>query len=157
MNKGEFLEGLKERLSGEVPEHEVYEHLRYYEHYLEEEIRSGKTEEEAVEALGSPYLIAKTILDMEGQEQNISDEPADEESEYSSYYKETGPIKNHRGKEIKINTWYAKIISFVVVLLILIFIFAIVGSVMALVIRFLFPILIIGLVLYMFKKGKNDR
>ncbi|MDY3766006.1 MAG: DUF1700 domain-containing protein [Lachnospiraceae bacterium] len=163
MNKGEFLEGLRERLSGELPDHEVREHLRYYENYLNQEIQSGKTEEEAVETLGNPYLIAKTILDMEEQEESDKEGRMNEESRNTSYYNEgyqetygkTKAKTHHR--EIRINTWYAKLISFVVVMLLVILIFTVVGSLMALMIRFLFPILIITLVLYLFKKGKSDR
>lgn len=150
MNKGEFLKGLRERLSGEIPEYQVQEHLRYYEQYLSEQIYLGKTEEEAVEMLGNPYLIAKTILDMEEQEE--SEEEAEEE-QHSYHYKEEGQPQNHKTKEIKMYTWYSKLLFFAVVLLILILIFTIVGSLMAFVIRFMFPILIIGLVFYLFKKG----
>ena len=99
MDKGEFLRVLRERLSGEIPEYKVQEHIRYYDHYLSEEIRSGKTEKEAIEALGSPYLIAKTILDMEEQEEPQEDEPEEGET-FSYYYKEDEqPQTGYRRKE----------------------------------------------------------
>ncbi len=160
MDKGEFLRVLRERLSGEIPEYKVQEHIRYYDHYLSEEIRSGKTEKEAIEALGSPYLIAKTILDMEEQEEPQEDEPEEGET-FSYYYKEDEqPQTGYRRKrEIRMNTWSAKIIAaaviFVIVML-LITVFALVGSVVAILVRFLFPVLVIGLVIYLFRKGKNS-
>ena len=160
MDKGEFLRVLRERLSGEIPEYKVQEHLRYYDNYLSEEIRSGKTEKEAIEALGSPYLIAKTILDMEEQEEP-EEERAEESEEFSYYYnddeKKSQP-RYHRKKEIRMNSWTGKIILTAIVLIILILIIAIftfVGSIMALLVRFLFPVLVICLVIYLFKKGKS--
>ena len=158
MNKGEFLKGLRERLSGEIPEYEIQEHIRYYENYLSEEIRSGKTEEEAVETLGNPYLIAKTILDMEDQEETQNEgENINREGQSFFYYENEQPQqKTYRHREIKINRWYGKLILLGAILLILILIFAVVGSLMAIVIRFLFPILVIGLAVYLFKKGKSS-
>ena len=134
MNKGEFLEGLKERLSGEIPEYKVQEHLRYYDNYLSEQIRSGKTEEEATAMLGNPYLIAKTILDMEEQEQSQS--------------------QNYSRKERKTGKWKARLLILVIVIIAIALLFAL-GSLVALLIRFLFPLLLIGIVIYLFKKGKS--
>lgn len=156
MNKGEFLEGLRERLSGEIPEYKVREHLRYYDNYLSGEIQAGKTEEEAVQALGNPYLIAKTILDMEEQEEPAEETTEEETQESSYYYREETPSRHRAEREIKMRTWHAKVLFFVVLLLILIFIFAVVGSLMALLLQFLFPILVIGLLVYLFKKGKTN-
>lgn len=151
MSKGEFLEGLRERLSGEIPEYKVQEHLRYYDNYLSEQIRSGKTEEEATAMLGSPYLIAKTILDMEEQE-----EPEEEtvEQDQSGYAQEERRTQNYSKKEKKAGKWQFRIFILVLVIIAVALIFAL-GSLMALLIRFLFPLMLIGIVIYLFKKGKN--
>ncbi len=61
MEKQEFLMVLRECLSGEVPEQEVNNSIRYYEEYLSN--GSGKSLEEKLEELGEPRLIAKTIID----------------------------------------------------------------------------------------------
>ena len=51
--------------------------LEYYSSYIDDEVRKGKTEEEVLEALGDPRLIAKTIV----QTYVMSDDPT------RSYYK----------------------------------------------------------------------
>lgn len=79
MDRWEFFKVLKEQLYGEVPPQVIEENVRYYQGYIEEEIRKGRTEEEVLAELGSPRLIAKTILE--------SDE-AQEEAEYGSTYEE---------------------------------------------------------------------
>lgn len=61
MTKKEFLQELRIALQGQVPQAQVNEHLQYYDNYIMEESRKGKTEEQVIESLGSPRLIAKTI------------------------------------------------------------------------------------------------
>ena len=63
MTKEQFLSSLKEALSGNVSPSLVNENLRYYEEYIETEKRKGRTEEEVMEELGDPRLIARTITD----------------------------------------------------------------------------------------------
>lgn len=61
MTKKEFLQELRIALQGQVPQAQVNEHLQYYDNYIMEESRKGRTEEQVIESLGSPRLIAKTI------------------------------------------------------------------------------------------------
>ena len=63
MTKREFLEELKEALSEQLPQNQVAEHVSYYMNYIEERKRSGSSEEEVLDMLGDPRLIARTILD----------------------------------------------------------------------------------------------
>lgn len=63
MTKQEFLEKLKTALSGRVNPEVVTENLRYYEDYINTEVRKGKSEEDVLGALGDPRLIARTIAD----------------------------------------------------------------------------------------------
>lgn len=152
MNKGEFLGGLKERLSGEIPEYKVQEHLRYYDNYLSEQIRSGKTEEEATAMLGNPYLIAKTILDMEEQEQPEEETMGQDQGSY--YQEDQRQGQNYSRKERKTGKWKARLIILAIIIIAIALLFAL-GSLMALLLRFLFPLLLIGIVIYLFKKGKS--
>lgn len=63
MTKGEFLITLRRRLTGEVSQKEVERNLLYYEKYITDAVAGGRTEEEVMEELGSPLLIAKTIVE----------------------------------------------------------------------------------------------
>ncbi len=60
MTKKEFLELLRENLEGNIPSSEIDENIRYYRDYIE---NGEETEEEALEKLGEPNLIAKTVID----------------------------------------------------------------------------------------------
>ena len=68
MTKKQFLGALRGKLEGEIPSREVERTLQYYESYIADQIKSGRTEREALEELGSPLLIAKTIIDTNAQE-----------------------------------------------------------------------------------------
>ena len=68
MTKLEFLEGLRERLLEEGADVLVPENLNYYDSYIEEEKQKGRTEEDVLEELGNPALIARSILEAAGYE-----------------------------------------------------------------------------------------
>ncbi len=61
MTKQEFLQALQRALTG-FPEEDVEQSLEYYSEIIEDRIEEGKSEEEAVAALGSIEEIRKQIL-----------------------------------------------------------------------------------------------
>lgn len=63
MDRETYLKELRIALQGQIPQERVNEHLRYYENYIIEESRKGRTESQVMEDLGNPRLIAKTIID----------------------------------------------------------------------------------------------
>ena len=66
MTRDMFLQELRIALQGQIAQVEVNEQLQYYENYIIEESRKGRTEVQVIESLGSPRLIAKTIIQMYG-------------------------------------------------------------------------------------------
>ena len=70
MTKQEFLEKLRLALNGKVPANVITENIRYYEDYINTEIRKGRSEEEVLAALGDPRLIARTIITTSAQADN---------------------------------------------------------------------------------------
>ena len=63
MRKSEFLQELKEALQGEVSGGVLQENLRYYDNYITQETAAGRREEDVIDEIGSPRLIARTIID----------------------------------------------------------------------------------------------
>ena len=77
--------------------------MTYYRQYFEDEIRNGKSEEDVIRELGSPRLIARSIIDAHGNEGAASGNAGYEDSDYregsysnygSSYDSERGDIEN---------------------------------------------------------------
>ena len=65
MTQREFIDKLKIALSGKVSAGTLQENISYYENYFAGELRQGRREEEICASLGSPQLIAKSILEAE--------------------------------------------------------------------------------------------
>lgn len=63
MDKAEFIEKLQHALAGGLSSSLVAENVRYYQEYIDSEIRKGKSEAEVLEMLGEPRLIAKSIIE----------------------------------------------------------------------------------------------
>ena len=66
MTKEEFLQVLTECLTGEVTDSELQESYNYYRDYFSEQESLGKGDEEIIAELGSPRLIAHSIIDARG-------------------------------------------------------------------------------------------
>ena len=136
MTRAEFLGELRETLSGNMSESEVQSNLAYYSSYIDDEVRKGKTEEEVLEELGSPFAIAKTLL-------------RPYENEGKTYEEETKEIRRE-GQPVDDST--KKIITIVIVVAIGILILSMLFGLLAFVIRYAVPISAIVLVVYFLKK-----
>lgn len=96
----EFLRELEECLRGEVPDAECRESLEYYRDYYREQKNQGMSEQEISASLGSPRLIAKSIIDARG---NVEDAPQEtgyydmEEETYQSEEESLRPRTNGLG------------------------------------------------------------
>lgn len=65
MTKQEFLEELRKALSSRVSSATVNENVSYYEEYIATQTRMGRTEEEVLDELGDPRLLARSIAEAE--------------------------------------------------------------------------------------------
>lgn len=125
MGREEFLAVLQEALKGEIPDYEIAGHLQYYDGYIRE--NDGKTEEEKLNELGDPRLIAKTIIDARSLKGGHAVYQESYEQEYSQ-----GGQKEQEKARYKIYTWdgltwYQKLLASIVLLLILAVIIVIAG------------------------------
>lgn len=68
MNKYEFIKNLQDALKGHVSNADFENQISYYENYINDEVNKGKSESEVISELGDPKLIAKTIIDVNGND-----------------------------------------------------------------------------------------
>lgn len=123
MGKEEFLNGLQKALTGNVPQSVIYENLTYYRDYIDDQIRKGNTEEDVVNEIGDPRLIAKTIEE--------TTEDNDAEQIYQSSEREQGGYYSNQQntfKYFRLDKWYHKILlgliaALVIFLIVIILIF----------------------------------
>ncbi len=172
MTKNEFLELLRNTLLGEIPDTEIESNMKYYEEYIRTE--GYKTsEEEVINQLGDPRLIAKTIIDT----YQLSHEPMfhntnrnstfyEAENSYNDDYKNRdnyshntkynkGNDSNRRNFSFNIRTsltWIQKIfIAFIIILLIVVVIF-VGGILLNIFFRIAIPLLFIYIVYRIIKE-----
>lgn len=141
MNRYEFIEKLRAALSGKATQSAINENIRYYEEYLDTEIRKGKREEDVIKELGDPRLLAKTIVEANKQ--------GGQGGNYREVYQDTVDYgtgtenKNTRvhinGKEYAVPKW-GFILALVLVVVIII---AIIGTVLSIVLPIVVPVVLI--------------
>lgn len=140
MTKSEFLNGLKEALVGEMSATEINSQLLYYERYIEEELRSGKTEQEVLFSLGEPRLIAKTIIETKGiNSQNTTEY-------YETNEKENN--ENSSGFHIQMNGIWGTVTIVAIIVLVLVLVF----SVLKILLPIVLPIVVFLLIISWIKR-----
>ena len=150
MTKREFLDKMREALSNDLAEPAVRENIEYYDVYMTDEIERGRSEEELVEEMWDPWMIARTIIDIS--------EPEDMKLNY--VYEEEGQSYNGRQDSYAGQTGFfvrggwklvVALLGFIGVLLALV---AVVGGIISLVAPILVPVLIIMFVIRLFGRRK---
>lgn len=158
MSRGEFLKGLEEALTGEVPEAVIRDNVNYYDSYISQEIAKGRTMDEIVSEIGEPRIAARTIIDSCGESG-----AAGEASGYGGYQEmpygdaKSRPTMNGRPEfhYIDLNKWYWKLLFLVISVLFITLIVNIVGGIVSILFHFAGPILLILLLIYFFKSLKR--
>lgn len=147
MNKEDFLNELQECLSeGEVSNQEIYDSLAYYRGYIQDEIASGKTQEEVLKELGSPRLIARSIIDASSEEEKQKGSFFEKEE---VTYQDDDQQVYQDDKKNKFEVIIKRIITLVVIILAV----AAIGTI----ITGLIPVIVTCLVIYFILRLINDR
>lgn len=154
MTRQEFLEELRIALQGEISQSRINEHLRYYDNYIMEESRKGKTEQQVLEELGNPRLIAKTLIDTAdgyGTEYRESAYTGDfRESRQEAKGFQADYSREHgwdiRYGKFRFNSWYGKLILILAAILIIILVAQLVAFLLPIVIPIVMILMILSLV-----------
>lgn len=152
MTKQDFLEELKSTLSGVVSSEVLMDSYRYYSNYIEEEIRNGKTEEQVLEMLGKPTLIARSIIAANSKDRFADEEYTEDGKTRKVKRKEYAKDNKERAKkEFKFNfrAWYAKLLYGLIIFLLIALVFCIIKGLVWIFVTFGLPILIILGIVYL--------
>ncbi len=169
MTKREFLDKLRIALNGKVSASLVEENMTYYNEYIDSQIRMGRKEEEVMDMLGDPRLIARTIVQTNGtdpaEDTAYRGTSSYEETAYSgdSYdsstygqggYNNNGYNNSSQRNEVKVKTipnWLWAII----VIAIIVCIFGFIFSVVSFLLPFVLPILVVIFFIKLFRDWLN--
>ena len=132
-------------LQGEVSQSSINENIQYYDNYIMEETRKGKSEEEVIEQLGSPRLIAKTLIDTTDQFGTYNGERDYSENYGRGSSREFYDEHQEQGRR----TLNIRVRMLMVILVAVLFI-VIIANVVAFLLPFLVPIILIWLIYSLF-------
>lgn len=154
MTKQEFLEELKQTLSGEVSAEIMMDSYRYYASYIDEEIRKGKTEAQVIEELGKPSLIARSIIAAQAGERVVDEEyTEDGKTRRMTRRKSSKQNGNADKKEYQFtfnsDSWYAKVLFVAILVLVIMLVFCVIKGLFWLFIQIGIPILIVLGIIYL--------
>ena len=157
------MQGLKSELEGRVPYSVIQENLRYYDSYIMEEAAKGQTEDEVIESLGGPRIIARTIVDAALDTEDRPDGFDSFESEASYRSGPAGSSQEERepfrGKKPEVHyvdfgKWYVRLIAGLVVVLVIFLVMTVFFGIMGLagwILSYIWPVLLVMLAVWMFR------
>ncbi|NBH73873.1 DUF1700 domain-containing protein [Clostridiaceae bacterium] len=167
MNKEEFLQGLTKALAGKVPPDAMRENLRYYEEYIRTEMEKGRSENDIMEELGSPRLIARTIIDTTPG----AGEEAYGDGRFGGYSEQgnvspdafSGNSRSRTGGSYRpggihyydLNKWYWKLLGLVVAIMAVTLVLMVIGGILSIVIPLLPVIGVVVLVMWLIRGGSG--
>ena len=170
MTKYEFLNDLKASLTGSVSGQVINENMQYYDDYIAGEVRKGRTEAEILEGLGDPRLIARTIIDTQGDnstQSTYADESWEEEG--SSFFnggnaaekaKDTAKKAKEKVHKAMSEETARKIRLYVTIALVLILVVLIVGFIVTAVGAMLYifwPVLLVLILVHLMTRNNRYR
>ena len=149
MDRESFINELRIALSGKVPVTVIEDNVSYYEEYIISQVRMGKTEEQVLAQLGSPRLLAKTIIE------------ANKHAEGAESYAESGEetyTADDSGETYHVHpfwNWYMGLpgwVHTIVMILIAVLILVVVATV----ISALFPFIMVALLIWIVVRSIQD-
>lgn len=163
MRKEEFLQTLRRALTGDVPPGVVEENIRYYDSYITEEVRKGRTEEEVIGEIGDPRLIARTIEDTtdgseEGRYQTDGYEYGGGTGRETGPGYGTGSYSSGRSFRLfRLDKWYGKLLALILVFAVIYVVFSVIGGIFALLMPFIGPLFMIWLIVTIIRNSGRWR
>lgn len=166
MTKQEFLDELRQALSGEVSPESIMDSYRYYATYIEDEMRGGKSEEQVVEELGKPSLIARSIIAAQTGEREV-DEVYTEDgktrrvknnpfagsglfgAKEDKDQKQEQPKREKKPFVFDFTAWYAKVLYVLIFIVLILIVFGLIRVGFWVLIHFGIPILLVLGIIYL--------
>lgn len=142
MTRDEFLRQLQEALENDLQGSIVQENVDYYNQYISEEVRKGVAEQDVIDTLGDPWILAKTVIGSES-ETKYSNNIYEAEESHSKHNKqnEQSAVPN-KAYIFGLDTWWKKLLAVLAIVGILIFVLVIVGGLLWLFLPILIPIIV---------------
>lgn len=146
MTRNEFLDRLREALGNDLAAPAVQENVDYYNQYILDEVKGGKSEEDVIDGLGDPWVIARTVIDAAEGRQGVgagSGYAYESDAQYG-YERQDGYVKRI---ETSGRGWWKLIVILLGIIGVLIAVVAVVGGIISLIAPILIPVLILMIII----------
>jgi hypothetical protein len=160
VNREYFIKQLEEALTGELTTSAIRENINYYNSYIIDEVNSGKTEEEVLISLGDPWVIAKTVIQTQGDfsrpgEQNFNSVDYHFDGERDGYRE--GRYGGARNPHVKVHTfgltsWKQRLMIIGAITLVIGVIIVLIVGVLSLLAPIIVPLIILLILLKLFRR-----
>lgn len=144
MTKQNFLNSLRTALSNRMGASLVDSHVRYYEDYINTQVRMGKSEAEVIDELGDPRLLARSIADA-NKRAGLHEETEYTEDDANRQYETNRGRGYGEGEKNRLHHMPGWLIVFIVVFVLLL-ILGLTFSVLSFLAPVLLPVLLIVMV-----------
>lgn len=141
MSKKEFLDLLRQSLEGEVNNSILEQSMKFYNEYISSQ--SNKSEEDVIEEIGDPRLIAKTIIETENASRVDSYSYYNDRSYNKDYGGDNDSTSSSNNKKVYRLKWYHMVILVLVILFLFSFLIRVGWLILKMLSMFLVPIIII--------------
>ncbi len=153
MTKHEFLDKMRHALANDLSGPVIQENISYYDGYISDEVRKGRSEEAVTEELGDPWAIAKTIIESVGGLGN-----AEGEYTYEPRRSDYGQERQDVRRQIHVfglDSWWKKLILILGIVGVVMLAVAVIGGIFSLLAPLVVPILIVMLLLRIIGGGRR--
>lgn len=138
MTRIEFIDILQRTLAGSLSGSSVAENVRYYQDYIDTQIRMGQSEEEVLARLGDPRLLARTIIEA-GKHEGAGVETNEE-------VYEDGQQEKGGGKVYRMPGWLCLVLVVLVIIVIAGAAFSLLSALLPIIIPVVCVVMVIRLV-----------
>ncbi len=149
MDKREFIDRLRSALAGNLSANLVEENTKYYEDYINSQIRLGYAEAEVIETLGEPRFLAKSII-MANSHNVTNNKARQNETIYTQDTAEDEQYNNEL-RFVRMPKWVAWLVFGLIVFTIVVVITTIIKVLIPIVV----PILLIYFLIKLFRDWLN--
>ena len=152
MTKNEFMIKLQEALENDLDASAVRDNINYYSNYIDDEIRKGRSEEEVLDELGDPWVIAQSVIDMSAQK-NVTED-------YSGSYRSAGRSSERQESSYNVHSytigsWWQKLLLILGIIGIVLIVAAVIGGIISLVMPIVIPVLVVILLVNFIRRLKE--
>ena len=154
MTRNEFLEKLRQALENDLHGQIVQENINYYNNYITEEVKKGRTEEAVTGELGDPWMIARTLI--EAAENGSSDSGS--YSAYDSGQTRESGNRNPNNSTAQVSgfgSWWKKVLLVLGIIGVFVLVIGVIGGLFALVAPLIVPLLVVLFILRLFGQGRR--